>query len=121
MKSNPLGAEFVAGPTDDPFGLNTGWHISSRYDECTFGNFMSLRAAALTEFGIHGIWKKWENMRRVFNVTHRAEQYFVALSFDNSDIHLQFCLYGVCALLSMLAAVAEIIHYRVKRTFSALC
>ena len=97
MKSNPSGVKFVGSEREETYGLGFSSKIGSGWDELTFGNFMWLRALALTESGIYGVWKKWDDLRRVFNEPKTMEEAFVPLSFEPSDVHLHFWLYLGCA------------------------
>ena len=93
-------------------------HITGGYDENKFGEFMWLRALALMESGVHGVWKKWEEMRRNFNesgpLMSEVEE-FVPLSFERSDIQLQFYLYFVCVSVTILALLAEISFFSIMK------
>ena len=46
MESMPSKLKFVTGKTEETVGLNLARYISSGYDDSTFDNFMTLRAAA---------------------------------------------------------------------------
>ena len=115
MKNMYSGVKFVGSGKAETVGLNAAWFIRSGYDEDNFGNFMWLRAAALMESGIYAVWKKWDDMRRLFNGPQVVEEGFLALSFDNSDIHLPFYLYAVCFLVALLALLGELVACSFER------
>ena len=115
MKSKRHGVAFAGSERDESFGLASVWYISSGYNEHTFGNFMSLRAAALMESGIHGVWGTWDQMRRRLGEPTPVVKDLAALSFQNSDIHFHFFLYLSGLLVAFLVLLAEAVAIKFER------
>lgn len=73
------------------------------------GRPVKLRLEMLTESGIYGMWKGWEELRRVYHAPHTEEQEFVELSFDTSDVNLIFLLYGLCISISSAVFLLQLV------------
>ena len=106
----PSKLKFVSGKTEETVRLNLAWYIRSGYDDSSFGNFMTLGAAAFVQFGIYGIWKNWDDIRRTASVLNiSVEDDFVPLAFETSDIHLHFWLYFVCMAVALTVMLVELL------------
>ena len=66
------------------------------------------------ESGIYGLWKKWDDLRKVFNGPTDVLEGFVALSFHNSDLHLHFYLYFISLSIALLVLLAEVVVFNTK-------
>ena len=118
--SSASGVKFYGSKRKDSetVGLRPEWHICSGYDEHTFGNYMWLRGEALMESGIYGVWKQWDDLRKVFNGPAHVHEDLVTLSFGNSDLHLHFYLYFVALSIAFLALLAEVLVGYFKSFFA---
>ena len=111
MKSLPTPIGFVASERDESIFVRFNWQIQRSYDGEKFSDYMWLRALALRESGMFGLWTKWDGMRREFKERENVEidRDFVPLSFEHSDIHLHFWLWLGCLLIASVVLSAEIL------------
>ena len=118
MKST--GVKFVGSDSGEMLGERVGWQMQSGHDGLTFGNVVWLRALAMMESGLYGLWADWDNMRKRLDEPELLEQNFVPLSFAHSDIYMQFflCLGGLA--VAFLALLAEIL-LQWNSNFKGIC
>ena len=67
--------------------------------------------------GIHSLWKRWDRMRQLFHLPKVNGHTVVALSFDNSDIHLLFTVFGVFLSSALTALLCELALCRLSSRF----
>ena len=100
--------KFVYSKELEDFRIKMGFHITPGLNEIV-GRPVKLRLEMLMESGIYSMWKRWEELRRVFHAPHDQEEEFVELSFDNSDVNLIFILYGICISTSLAMFLLELV------------
>ena len=100
--------KFVYSKELEDFRIKMGFHITPGLNEIV-GRPVKLRLEMLMESGIYSMWKRWEELRRVFHATNDEEREFLELSFDYSDVHLIFILYGLCISISSAMFLFELV------------
>ena len=120
MKSMPVGVRFAYKEKAEAYKFYNGFVINSGYDKHV-GRRIHFRAEALMESGIHGLWRKWEQLGGIFHAPRIYEESHVRLSLSHLEIRFIFHFHLLCILTALGVLQAELIVWKAYEKSCVCC